>query len=70
MDTSDTLQQAADTPCGKAVEYQSHVVHRLCVTLWIEKFFSRKIGSDLRKRSSHAVDWRKFWRELIHRGHN
>ncbi len=39
MDTPDTLQQVPDTPCGKAVEYQPHVVHRLCVTLWIEKFF-------------------------------
>ncbi len=68
MDTSDTLQQAPDTPCGKPVEYKLHVVHRLCVTLWIEKFFYGKIASDLRKHSSQAVDPRKIWAELIHRG--
>lgn len=67
MDTPDTLQQAPDTPCGKPVEYQPLVVHRLCVTLWIEKFFYRKIASDLRKQSSHAVDYRKIWRNFIHR---
>ena len=56
MDTSDTLQQVPDTPCGKPVEYKLHVVHRLCVTLWIENFFCGKLASDLRKRISHAVD--------------
>ncbi len=50
------------------MEYKLHVVHRLCVTLWIEKFFYGKIASDLRKHSSQAVDPRKIWAELIHRG--
>ncbi|AOY73457.1 hypothetical protein ARZXY2_3957 [Arthrobacter sp. ZXY-2] len=36
------------------------VVHRLCVNLWIQKFFSLKTAFDMGKRPSQLVEQKIF----------